>query len=475
MQQKTVVKAMIPLAALGLILSACSGNNSNSNSGSSASSSPPASGSSGPSASSSSSPSGSPSASPSASADEPSGKVTYMMWGTEEEVNQTKDLLKKFNEKYPKVQVDVVSKDWGTYWTAITAQAASKSLPDVYKMSYAYVDKYAKLGAMKDLTDLIASSGFNLNDFEPGVLAAHQSGGKQVSLPRDSNTIVLYYNKKMFADPKTNPLGAPVPTNDMTWDQLIDIAKKMTIDKSGKTAADSGFKPDQTTQWGFVMDAAGSADSVLEPELWSNGAKMVNDDESLALNTPEAKEVLQKFADLVAVDHVTPSFSQSQTLSKDPFLALATGKVAMSFGGSWSANEYKKAGIEFDAVLPPKFKETKTVVQVAGNAMSPNSKNEPAAWALLSWLAGPDGQIALAEQGQSIPANKQAAAAYLAIDDGYNKQTFIEAQKYAITAPFFDGKDKLMWEIVPQKLQQPLSGKGDIDKAIEEIKKLYGK
>ncbi|MBB6670470.1 ABC transporter substrate-binding protein [Cohnella nanjingensis] len=468
--QKTktnAAKVLIPLTVLGMVLSACGGN-SNANSSTSPS----------PSASGSDAPAGSPSASASASASgapEAAGKVTYMMWGTEEEVNQTKDLLKKFNEKYPNVEVDVVSKDWGTYWTAITAQAASKSLPDVYKMSYAYVDKYAKLGAMKDLTDLIASSGFNLSDFEPGVLAAHQSGGKQVSLPRDSNTIVLYYNKKLFEDAKTNPLGAPVPTNDMTWDQLIDIAKKMTLDKGGKTAGDADFKPAQTSQWGFVMDAAGSADSVLEPELWSNGAKMVNDDESLALNSPEAIEVLNKFAGLVATDHVTPSFSQSQSLSKDPFLALATGKVAMSFGGSWSANEYKKAGIAFDTVLPPKFKETKTVVQVAGNAMSPNSKNEAAAWALLSWLAGPDGQIALAEQGQSIPANKQAAATYLGIDDGYNKQTFIEAQKYAITAPFFDGKDKLMWEIVPQKLQQPLSGKGDIAKAIEEIQKLYGK
>ena len=397
------------------------------------------------------------------------------MWGTEEEVNQTKELIQKFNEKYPNVQVDVVSKDWGTYWTAITAQAASKSLPDVFKMSYAYVDKYAKLGAMKDLTDLIASSGFNLGDFEPGVLAAHQSGGKQVSLPRDANTVVLYYNKNLFADPKTNPQGAPVPTNEMTWDQLVDIAKKMTIDKNGKTAADEGFDPKATSQWGFVMDAAGSADSVLEPELWSNGARLVNDDGSFALDSPEALEVLNKFADFVTKDHITPTFGQAQSLSKDPFLALATGKVAMSFGGSWSANEYKKAGIEFDAVLPPKFKETKTVVQVAGNAMSPYSENEAAAWALLSWLSGPDGQIALAEQGQSIPANKQAAATYLAIDDGYNKQMFIEAQKYAITAPFFDGKDKLLWEIVPQKLQKALSGDADISEAVQEIKKLYEK
>jgi multiple sugar transport system substrate-binding protein len=343
-------KLVVLCIALMMVLAACSSNNSNKNSNKTVA----------PQTSAAATDSSSPSSSP--VVEEPSGKVTYMLWGTEEEVNQTKELLVGFNKKYPKIEVDVISKDWGTYWTAITAQAASKSLPDVFKMSYAYVDKYAKLGAMKDLTDLIAASDFNLNDFEPGVLAAHQSGGKQVSLPRDANTIVLYYNKKIFADPKTNPQGAPVPTNDMTWDQIIDIAKKMTLDKSGKTAQDAGFKSNQTSQWGFVMDPAGSADSVLEPQMWSNGAKIVNDDESFGMNSPEALEVLNKFRSMVTEAHVTPSFSQSQTLSADPFLALATGKVAMGFGGSWSANEYKKANIEFDAVLPPKFKEIKLQV-----------------------------------------------------------------------------------------------------------------
>ncbi len=410
-----------------------------------------------------------------ATPEEISGKVTYGQWGTNVETEQTKELLKEFNKKYPNVEVEVISKDWGTYWTSLTAQATTKDLPDVFKMSFAYVDKYAKLGAMKDLTDLIASTGFNTGDFEPGVLAAHQVDGKQVSLPRDANTIVLYYNKGLFEDAKTNPAGAAIPSKEMTWDEALDIAKKMTIDKNGKTAADPDFDANNVVQWGLAVDAAGSADSVLEPQIESNGAKLVNDDQSLALESPEAKQVLEFFSNLVVQNHVTPTFGQSQSLAKEPFLTLATGKVAMSFAGSWSAGEFKNANIQFDAVLPPKFKETKTVVQVAGNAMSPYSKNEQAAWALLSWLAGPEGQIALAKQGGAIPANKQAAESYLAIDEGYNKQTFIDSQKYAISAPFFDGKDKLLWEILPQKLSQPLSGKGEIDSAVSEIKKLYGK
>lgn len=449
-----------------LLLSACGNNDNNGGNAAPSSSAPSTQAATG----------GDASASPSApAAEEISGKVTYAQWGTNVETEQTKELLKGFSEKYPKIEVEVVSKDWGTYWTSLTAQAASKDLPDVYKMSFAYVDKYAKLGAMKDLTDLISSTGFNTGDFEPGVLAAHQVDGKQVSLPRDANTIVLFYNKGLFSDPKTNPSGVAFPGAEMTWDEALDIAKKMTIDKNGKTAADADFDANNVVQWGLTVDAAGSADSVLEPQIESNGGKLVNDDQTLGLETPEAKQVLEFFRDLVVKNHVTPTYSQSQSLAKEPFLTLTTGKVAMSFAGSWSASEFKNANIQFDAVLPPKFKETKTVVQVAGNAMSPYSKNEQAAWALLSWLAGPEGQTALAKQGGAIPANKQAAAAYLAIDDGYNKQTFIDSQKYAISAPFFDGKEKLLWEILPQKLAQPLSGKGELDATVKEIKSLYGK
>ena len=243
---------------------------------------------------------------------------------------------------------------------------------------------------MKDLTDLISSTGFNTGDFEPGVLAAHQVDGKQVSLPRDANTIVMYYNKGLFSDPKTNPSGVAFPGAEMTWDEALEIAKKMTLDKNGKTAADADFDSSNIVQWGLTVDAAGSADSVLEPQIESNGGKLVNDDQSLALDSPEAKQVLEFYRDLVVKHHVTPTFSQSQSLTKEPFLTLTTGKVAMSFAGSWSASEFKNANIQFDTVLPPKFKDTKTVVQVAGNAMSPYSKNEPAAWALLSWLAGPE-------------------------------------------------------------------------------------
>ncbi|MCM3747229.1 sugar ABC transporter substrate-binding protein [Paenibacillus pasadenensis] len=443
---ESAIKWLIPMLGIPLILAACSGGNNGEQT-----------------AASSSTPGGT-----------GKTKITFMQWGTQEEVNQTKELLKKFNEKFPDIEVEITSKDWETYWTAITAQAASKTMPDVFKMDEAYLDKYAKLGAMKDLTELMSKNSFDTSQFEPNVLGKLQSESKQYALPRDANTIIMYYNKKLFADPKSNPSGVKPPVGEMTWDEFIKIAQKMTVDKAGKTADQEGFNPKSVVQWGLVMDPAGSADSVLESQLWSNGAKLVDENKAFAMESPEAMQVLETFRSYITELYAVPNYGQSQTLSKDPFLALTTGKVAMGFGGSWNATEYEQAGIEFEAILPPKFKEEKTVIQVTGYSIGASSKKDEAAWTLMNWLSGAEGQIALAEQGQSVPANKQAADAYHAKDEGYNKQVFLDSQKYAIPVPFFDGKEKLLWEIIPQKLANPLSGKGELDKAVQDIKKAYG-
>ena len=107
--------------------------------------------------------------------------------------------------------------------------------------------------------------------------------------------------------------------------------------------------------------------------------------------------------------------------------------------------------------------------------MSPYTKNQKAAWKLLSWLSGPKGQKVMAAKGQAIPANKTAIQAFKkqGKSDSYNNQVFFDATKYAIPNPFFDGKDKLWWEYIPQKLELPLNGKGSISKAVQQIANLW--
>ncbi|THF79960.1 ABC transporter substrate-binding protein [Cohnella fermenti] len=452
---KTNGKRLLSLFALvisvGVVVSGC-GNNGNSNGASS-----------------------SPSSSPSGGADSASesqkpaekATITYSQWGTAEELQRTQELLNKFMEANPNITVKLEGKDWGSYWDGLTANAAGGTLPDVFKTSYAYIEKYAELGIFKELDGLLAENGFDLNNIDASLLGLHKYQDKQVSLPIDANVIVWYYNKAIFNDPAQNPKGAPVPSLEPTWDEIIDIATKLTLDKNGKNPGEAGFDGNNIVQWGMSVSPGSTMDWFLEPELWSNGAKLVNDDGSLALNTPEAREVLDFFIDATKKKiNTTPA--QIEGLGGQVNLGITTGKVAMNPGGNWNTTNFKEANVDYGTTYLPKFKEAKTVVQPAGMAIASNTKHEAAAYTLLAWLAGPEGQTELAKQGYSIPANKAASEAYISTVGDTNK-IFLDAQQFGIISPFTAKKTDLVWTYGEQSLKNPLAGDGDLDAAIRDL------
>ncbi|WP_168122482.1 sugar ABC transporter substrate-binding protein [Paenibacillus sp. HB172176] len=401
--------------------------------------------------------------------DKPAEKatITYSQWGTAEELQRTQELLDLFMAANPTITVKLDGKDWGSYWDGLTANAAGGTLPDVFKTSYAYIEKYGELGIFKELDGLLADNGFDLSNIDESLLGLHKYSGKQVSLPIDANIIVWYYDKAMFADPAKNPKGAPVPSLEPTWDEIIDIATKMTLDKNGKNPGEAGFDSDNIVQWGMSVSPGSSMDWFLEPELWSNGAKLVNEDDSLALDTPEAREVLDFFIDATK-KHINTTPAQIEGLGGQVNLGITTGKVAMNPGGNWNTTNFKEANVDYGTTYLPKFKETKTVVQPAGMAISHNTKHEEAAYKLLAWLAGPEGQTELAKQGYSIPANKAASDAYIATVGEENK-IFLDAQQFGIISPFTTKKTDLVWTYGEQSLKNPLAGDGDLDAAIKDL------
>ncbi|MGO4538814.1 ABC transporter substrate-binding protein [Paenibacillus sp. 2TAB19] len=393
--------------------------------------------------------------------------ITYSQWGTAEELQRTQELLDKFMEANKNITVKLEGKDWGSYWDGLTANAAGGTLPDVFKTSFAFIEKYAELGIFKELDGLLAENSFELSNIDQSLLGLHKYNDKQVSLPIDANVIVWYYNKAIFADAAKNPKGAPVPSLEPTWDEIIDIATKLTLDKNGKNPGEEGFDGNNIAQWGMSVSPGSTMDWFLEPQLWSNGAKLVTDDGALALNTPEAREVIDFFIDATKKKiNTTPA--QIEGLGGQVNLSITTGKVAMNPGGNWNTTNFKEAGIDYGITYLPKFKENKTVVQPAGMAISSNTKHEDAAYKLLAWLAGPEGQSELAKQGYSIPANKAAAEAYITTVGEANK-IFLDAQQFGIISPFTAKKTDLVWTYGEQSLKNPLAGDGDVDAAIKDL------
>ncbi|MDF2651215.1 MAG: extracellular solute-binding protein family 1 [Paenibacillus sp.] len=89
---------------------------------------------------------------------------------------------------------------------------------------------FVDLGALHDLSDLAKKFNFDLSAFEPATLESAKKigGGKLIALPYRVNTFSLFYNKDLF-----DRFGVPYPKNGMTWDEVYELAKKLTRVEGG--------------------------------------------------------------------------------------------------------------------------------------------------------------------------------------------------------------------------------------------------
>ena len=77
----------------------------------------------------------------------------------------------------------------------------------------------------------IDKENYDVSDLEPNVLAYYTVDGKQYSMPFNSSTPMLYYNKDMFKAAGLDPEKPP-----RTFDEVAEYARKLTQkDSSGKT------------------------------------------------------------------------------------------------------------------------------------------------------------------------------------------------------------------------------------------------
>lgn len=67
------------------------------------------------------------------------GKTTLnvLWWGSQTRHEMTTEMLEKFEELNPDIDVVMDYSDWDGYWTKLPAQVAGGQTPDVFQMDYA--------------------------------------------------------------------------------------------------------------------------------------------------------------------------------------------------------------------------------------------------------------------------------------------------------------------------------------------------
>jgi len=143
-------------------------------------------------------------------------------------INNENDLNAIFGavlKKYPNLKIELIK------GTTLNQMIAAGDIPDLIATTHYHMSELLPLGVAGDLRDFVKEYNFDLNRLEPQAVNAVKMYGKNGELygiPYTLNFGVLIYNKDIF-----NKFAAPYPTDGMTWEQITELARKVTRSDGG--------------------------------------------------------------------------------------------------------------------------------------------------------------------------------------------------------------------------------------------------
>ncbi len=293
-----------------------------------------------------------------------------------------------------KATIQVV--DWNNYWTLLEAGATGGELPDVFWMHSNVAQMYMENDMLLDLTDRIAASDkIDLGNYYQGIVDLYSSNGKQYAVPKDIDTIALWYNKTIFDE-----MGVAYPDDTWTWDDFAKAAKALTNEE----------------HWGYAIQPGNNQEGYYNT-IYSMGGYVISDDKkSSGMDDPNTIKAMKLFTDMIAEGSCPDLATVSETAPNE---LLCAGKVAMSINGSWMLagyrdNEYAAANCDV-AVLPYTNdpSDRVSIYNGLGWAAAANGKNIDAAWSLIEFLGSKENQIKQAELGVTMSAYEGTSDAWV--------------------------------------------------------------
>lgn len=352
--------------------------------------------------------------------------ISYAIWDKNQEPGM-RAIADAFEAKNPGIKVSVEVTGWDEYWTKLEAAGTGGVLPDVFWMHINNFQKYAGAGLLEPVDAAVeADPDMDFANFPQGLTDLYTLDGAVYAVPKDFDTIGLWYNKTMF-DAK----GIPYPDETWTWDDLVTAAKTLTDEANGIY----GFAAPLDKQQCFYNF------------IYQNGGTILTDDKKSGYDQQATIDAMQFYIDLIYKEKVSPSYEAlTETSNTNMF---ESGKVAMIMQGSWMVtelknNEYTHANADI-AVLP-QGKTRASIYNGLGNAVAANSPNKEAALKFLMYMGTEEANILQAENGSAIPAFNNTQQPWVDFNTDFALGKYVDMLDYAVTFP--TTKSRAKWDTV---------------------------
>ena len=344
-------------------------------------------------------------------------KISFMLW---DEVQSPvfEEIIGKFMEENPDIEVELQLTPWNQYWTKLDAAAGAGTAPDVFWMNV-YLPKYTDAGILEPLDSYFEKDGLDKANWAPAMMQLYNDKGVQYAMPKGMDVVVVAYNKGIF-----DKYGVEYPQEGWTWDDFTAKGAELR----DAIAAAGG------EEYALAMEIDEAQPSYTQLLIQEGLVIYTDDGLDTDLDDPLA---VSAFADLVKLmdDKIMPEYKVlSDTKATDLFMSE---KAAMIYVGSWKASVLDSASFASNIGLVPMPTRLNGNCALGGisYAMSAFSENKDAAWKLISYLGGEESNRIQAEARIEIPAYIDVQDTYGPAFQNIDGSIFIDQSKSAVKYP----------------------------------------
>lgn len=372
--------------------------------------------------------------------------------GTTEE--QFMDLMgNAIKAKFPNVTPKFIPYGQGTN---VEEVLTAGSEIDLIILNINLVAQFPKYNLMQDITDLIKTNHYDLNRLEPTTVdfIKQFTNGKMNALPIFSTAQSLVYNKDIF-----DKFGVPYPQEGMTWDDLYELAKKVT-------KSDNGVQ-----YYGFAGSTPFSSMARVNQKSLAYVDSKTN---KAAIASEDFKKIVDNFLRFYRIPGAEfpkdKMGKEGDMFSKDRNLAMYVGNSSLLINSAVNMN--------VDAISLPYFSDAMGVgpqMYPTYAAVSSISKHKEDAFQILSYLTSNEMQEKFAKDGTGLPIIKDSKIIDLFGADlqqlkGKNRKSFYP-QKPAPIAMKTPYDDKIEGK-VSNAFKEVVAGDNDVNTAFRKAAEL---
>ena len=311
------------------------------------------------------------------------------MWRTNPTENpMLEELIDAWDEKDTNIRVELIVVPWDEYEPKLMTMYAAGVAPDIFGIggTNPFAERAVR-GIVISLDPYMDTEPEVKEDMFPIAVEAYTLGGKLIALPHIICYPGVFCNATLFDEAGLDYPPVDWKGSGWTWDDMIETAKKLTLDKDGDGKIDQyGLSPGHSSPWYYTRMWGG--DLVSEEDYAAGVLHGWQTDDPDVYNA--CVNGLQAKADATYKHEVTPTPATMSALS-EMGSPLKTGMVAMNFTGAWAIWGELPEKFKFVAAANPlggeKGKGTRgNQVWVDPLQICSQAKYPDAAWEFSRWM-----------------------------------------------------------------------------------------